>query len=268
MLFESQSKADNFIKFNHDEIAEKTGRAPSRSYYCSFCCGWHLTSIADTDVASDRDERDARVWEQLRTAIAPKKKKKQAVEPAPAPKKRRIPRTEDGYKIRVIADSIDRIILKVDSALFKADVHKLRVRFESLLNLEKELRSKSAELGIDVGDVDRRYAKIAKTKQLFSRVFDYFVDRDKRLLYLSSVSEEEKSKREYIIINNIEIIDRINTCFERIDLLSDVSNQDEIRELCNNIIVNHIPQLKYGTCRIKQYFKYEAEKILSGLTMM
>ena len=160
------------------------------------------------------------------------------------------------------------MIPKVDSALFKADVHKLRMRFESLLNLEKELRSKSAELGIDVGDVDRRYAKIAKTKELFSRVFDYFVDKDKRLLYLSSVSEEEKSKREYIIINNIEIIDRINTCFERINLLSDVSNQDEIRELCHNIIVNHIPQLKYGTCRIKQYFKYEADKRLSGLTMM
>ena len=31
-------------KYNADEIEEQTGRRPVRAYYCSYCCGWHLTS--------------------------------------------------------------------------------------------------------------------------------------------------------------------------------------------------------------------------------
>lgn len=269
MLFESQSKADNFIKFNSDEIAKQTGKAPSRSYYCSFCCGWHITSIADRDKAAVRDERDARVWEQLKTAIAPKKKKKQApiVEQFPAPKNKKFPKSEQGYKLRVIAENIDITIARVESALFTADAHKLRSQFDILLNLEKELRSKSAEFGIDIVAIDKRYENIAKIKELFFKVFDFFVDKDKRQSYLSTVPEDEKSKRENVIINNIEIIDRINTCFEHINLLSDVTNQDEIRELCNNILVVLIPQLKGGTNQIKQDFRFKSEQILSGLPL-
>lgn len=44
MLFDSQSKADNFIKYNSDEILEENGKAPVRSYYCEICCGFHVTS--------------------------------------------------------------------------------------------------------------------------------------------------------------------------------------------------------------------------------
>lgn len=44
MLFESKSKAMNFIKFNADDIREENGTAPSRAYYCDWCGGWHVTS--------------------------------------------------------------------------------------------------------------------------------------------------------------------------------------------------------------------------------
>ena len=44
MLFETEKKADNFMKFNNDEIEEETGYSPERSYYCILCDGWHLTS--------------------------------------------------------------------------------------------------------------------------------------------------------------------------------------------------------------------------------
>ena len=268
MLFDSQSKADNFIKFNSDEIAEQTGKAPSRSYYCSFCCGWHITSIANIVEAAARDERDARIWAQLRTAATLKKQKNraQSVGQPSAPKTKKFPKSEQGYKLRVIAENIDKAIARIESALVTADVHKLRVQFDILVNLEKELRAKSAEFGIDVIAIDKRYENIAKIKELFSKVFDFFVDNDKRQSYLSSIPEDEKSQRENIIINNIEIVDRINTCFEQIKLLSKLTDQDEIRELCNNIIVNLIPQLKGGTNKIKHYFKLKAEEILSGLS--
>ena len=44
MLFESEKKALNFIKFNSEEIKESKGRAPVRAYFCEFCGGWHVTS--------------------------------------------------------------------------------------------------------------------------------------------------------------------------------------------------------------------------------
>ena len=44
MLFESESQAENFIKFNREEMEEFGGKAPVRSYYCSLCGGWHVTS--------------------------------------------------------------------------------------------------------------------------------------------------------------------------------------------------------------------------------
>ena len=44
MLFESKSKALNFIKFNADEIKDESGIAPKRAYYCKSCGGWHVTS--------------------------------------------------------------------------------------------------------------------------------------------------------------------------------------------------------------------------------
>lgn len=266
MLFESQSKADNFIKFNSDEIAEQTGKMPSRSYYCSFCCGWHITSIAGSDKAAARDERDARVWEQLKQAITSKKKKKQITEQPPAKKTKKFPKSEHGYKLRLIAENIDKSIARIESALYTVDIHKLRAQFDILLNLENELRSKSNEYGINIIAIDKRYENISKIKELFFKVFDFFIDCDKRQSYLSSIPEEDKSKRENIIINNIEIVDRINTCFEHINLLSDTTNQDKIRELCNNILTNLIPQLKGGTNQIKQDFRYRAEDIISSLS--
>ena len=41
MLFESESKAENFIKWNGDDI--DTHGDGLRAYYCPACCGWHIT---------------------------------------------------------------------------------------------------------------------------------------------------------------------------------------------------------------------------------
>lgn len=57
MLFETQKKADNFIKFNREEIESKSGYSPERSYYCMFCDGWHLTSIKEKIGASNNEIR-------------------------------------------------------------------------------------------------------------------------------------------------------------------------------------------------------------------
>lgn len=58
MLFESQSKADNFIKYNREGILEENGKAPIRSYYCEFCCGYHVTSNPSSTQGNELDKRD------------------------------------------------------------------------------------------------------------------------------------------------------------------------------------------------------------------
>ena len=57
MLFETQDKADNFIKHNGDEILEETGKTPTRSYYCELCGGFHVTSIDSVEVGARLDQR-------------------------------------------------------------------------------------------------------------------------------------------------------------------------------------------------------------------
>lgn len=48
VLFESESQANNFIKFNSQDIEAANGYAPIRSYYCPLCCGWHVTSLEES----------------------------------------------------------------------------------------------------------------------------------------------------------------------------------------------------------------------------
>jgi hypothetical protein len=43
LLFPSKGSALNYIKFNAEEIAENSGYAPNRAYYCDSCGGWHVT---------------------------------------------------------------------------------------------------------------------------------------------------------------------------------------------------------------------------------
>ncbi len=57
MLFPTQKKADNFIRFNSEAIKAETGFAPIRSYYCITCLGWHVTH-REAEVGNSFDARD------------------------------------------------------------------------------------------------------------------------------------------------------------------------------------------------------------------
>ena len=45
LLFETEKKALNFIKFNAQDIinGNKNGFVPKRAYYCECCGGYHVT---------------------------------------------------------------------------------------------------------------------------------------------------------------------------------------------------------------------------------
>jgi hypothetical protein len=43
MLFESEKKANTFLKFNEEEV-NPDGTREMRVYYCPACCGYHISS--------------------------------------------------------------------------------------------------------------------------------------------------------------------------------------------------------------------------------
>lgn len=65
MLFESQTKAKNFIKFNADAIREETGVAPIRIYYCAYCAGYHVTSCESAEIGIILDKKDQKAIAQI-----------------------------------------------------------------------------------------------------------------------------------------------------------------------------------------------------------
>lgn len=56
MLFSSEEKAMNFIKYNAQDILEENGVAPTRAYFCIACGGWHLTSSTEVKNKKSRSE--------------------------------------------------------------------------------------------------------------------------------------------------------------------------------------------------------------------
>ena len=47
ILFADKKAADRYMQFNADEVRHQSGYAPTRSYECELCGGWHVTSAYD-----------------------------------------------------------------------------------------------------------------------------------------------------------------------------------------------------------------------------
>lgn len=57
LAFETEKKALNFIKFNI-ENCENLEIKPTRTYYCEYCCAWHVSSKSNTDSVEYFKRRD------------------------------------------------------------------------------------------------------------------------------------------------------------------------------------------------------------------
>lgn len=68
MLFESERKARDFIKWNGDEIDTHGGVL--RPYYCPACCGWHITHQRHRE---EYDTRTERMITAFNKSVRPKK---------------------------------------------------------------------------------------------------------------------------------------------------------------------------------------------------
>lgn len=57
MLFETEKKANLYLKYNADDVLEENGKKPIRSYYCEACGGWHVTSSRTFKKVNDKDKK-------------------------------------------------------------------------------------------------------------------------------------------------------------------------------------------------------------------
>lgn len=64
MLFETEKKAETFIKFNSGEIEKESGYKPERSYFCTYCGGWHVSSQKEYWAIQSRTEKVLDLYEQ------------------------------------------------------------------------------------------------------------------------------------------------------------------------------------------------------------
>ena len=56
MLFSSEKKANNYLKFNANTVLEENGRKPIRAYFCEACGGWHVTSSKSFIKVNEKDK--------------------------------------------------------------------------------------------------------------------------------------------------------------------------------------------------------------------
>ena len=76
MLFETEMKADNFIRFNSEDIELERGYSPNRSYYCIFCNGWHITSNKESVNIKSKTEKIVELYKKYKEEKLLKRKGK------------------------------------------------------------------------------------------------------------------------------------------------------------------------------------------------
>jgi len=82
MLFESEKKAETFIKFNSEAIGEESGYKPERCYFCIYCDGWHVTSHRENLDIKSRTEKILDLYEKEKEQKVFRKAEQQALKQA------------------------------------------------------------------------------------------------------------------------------------------------------------------------------------------
>lgn len=116
MLFDTQNKADNFIKFNAEEIKDETGYAPKRSYYCMFCNGFHVTSSIKSFGLSKKERL-------LLNGIEKRREEKNGKRPL-----------EEIDMAQKIESKIERMTKEEKDSFFSANIEKLKIKITKTSN--------------------------------------------------------------------------------------------------------------------------------------
>lgn len=139
MLFQAESQAENFIKFNTKNMEEQGRKVPVRSYYCNMCGGWHVTSNPDAGKFEEGTymERVIGCCIEAQKRLAEQKERKRMG----AKKEPKVQPTTNEKELKKYDKLFDRIVLSIQGG----DVWACKNLLESLFVHEKAIDTKEVK---------------------------------------------------------------------------------------------------------------------------
>ena len=214
MLFETQAKADNFIRYNSEGILEENGKAPVRSYYCEMCGGYHVTSNPSEEIGERLNQRDHLRIENL-TAY------KREVE-----------------EIKALSNLLSQRLVNIRALLFFGEIQEA----EDLLDICKldieELSSHQFRGGGKLttlrGRVDKMFELLASVKDLLG------LPEEKKMEILSTQTMDKDQQILKVILSNIQVIQKVELLLAENDSLLAEKNTEGVAERisqCRNLLL-------------------------------
>lgn len=217
MFFVTQAKADNFIRFNREEIVALKGKAPTRSYYCSFCCGWHVTSVADEVKAKADDERDEQIWEKIREFHIENRHFKAVGEKV-------------AERLVCLYSMIQQCVNLLGLTRLSDAVELFKVIDLEVSLIELEV----AKPGKVPAKIERLRKRIDNIRITFEIISENDTDSETRLLYLSN-EEGVQNRLAAIYFRNKEFIGVVDSLFARLEKARDAGDADEFNKIHEDI---------------------------------
>lgn len=237
MLFETQTKADNFIKFNRDEIASSSEKVPTRSYYCSFCCGWHVTSVEDEGKAEANDKRDENTWHQIMSL-----------------RRKKLPLTEEGQKLSEMLVATQSLIQKCQRQLLLTNLGQALELMKDLVLEFSIIEDRARRQKIDSARIDKQRVKIKALQTIFDIVDEYDIDSETRQEYLGrDLESTNELVRNYF--QNKEFVENIKHKFSDLENGQTNISLEEYNQRCG-VIASALNTYKgKGLSAVKQMFQ-------------
>lgn len=240
MFFETQAKADNFIRYNSENILEEKGKAPVRSYYCEMCGGYHVTSNPSEEVGERLNQRDHLRIERLTNY-------KREIE-----------------EVKVISNLLSKRLVNIRAHLFFGEIQEA----EDLLDICKldieELSSHqfrgSGKLTILKGRVEKMFNLLASVKELL------ILPEEKKIAMLSTITTDKDQQTLKVILSNIMIIQKIDFLLAENKTLLEEKNTEGVAERidqCRSMLVTIKRAGKKEMTRKYNALLQEQESLLS-----
>ena len=230
MLFETQAKANNFIRYNAAEMLQAGTKAPVRSYYCSLCGGWHVTSNPSIEDGERLDQRDNELVKRLeaRKSVRPTAS---AVKP----------------KVSEIANAID---IKLQEYAFLAAQFDLEAAGKLLFELADTVRSKINRIGAKHSKIESILKRIRDAEDDFAmRSRLYALSREE----LQQMDNGDADSTERLFAHNILCIKAIREVLDSDAVLSGQRLQ------CLN---NYLPEIKGPYCvKVRNVLREKLEAV-------
>lgn len=207
MLFESQKKADNFIRYNSEGIQEENGKSPVRSYYCEMCGGYHVTSNPSKEIGERLDQRDRLRIESLSTY------KKETEE------------------INAISDSLSQRLERIRTLIFFGEFDEAEDLF-SICDLDiEELSSYQFHGGAKLRKLQNRVNKMSELLSSVKGLINLSEQEQANIISDLGYYKEQQTLRK--ILSNIKYIERIKLLIDENKSALENNNTEEVNKKLN-----------------------------------